>query len=162
MTSPLPSSIQNELSSTAVSYLNEVIEKSVSGEKKAAFHMGFGRVYKFVEQQPLQLWLESIIGEVLIESHLDLARIYLVENVNKDIAKEVLIPLFETGSNAELVSLYRSLPFTEANHLFLDQAIEGVRTNVIPVFAPNCCAERVNVIITAYKIVNSFFIKQIY
>jgi hypothetical protein len=53
---------------------------------------------------------------------------------NPDEYLNILNQLFETGEINELVALYSALPLLPHPHLHLNRAMEGIRSNIAPVF----------------------------
>lgn len=63
-----------------------------------------------------------------------ICRVALMTAVNINYNKEWLSQLFSSADMNELVALYKGLHLLENAKEFADQAIEGVRTNMVPVF----------------------------
>jgi len=138
----LLTAIKQNLETSILSWFIEKQDKIQKDDSAKSFYLTFGMIPRKTGNAPLQVdaALTGALEEIYpgFDSRYwlisELCRVSLMRGLNADQAKSWVKPLFNTADMHELVALYKGLFLLQDAADFTDQACEGIRTNMVPVF----------------------------
>jgi hypothetical protein len=133
------------LSTQEQQWLNDKHELLTNNPEKGDFHLTFSSVSRFIQRKPLQLSAEEREAASRICAGWrpglwtsDRAcRVYflsLCTPTNTDAGLAFVMDVFDTADMKEQVAIFSALPVLPNPEAFLKLAVEGLRTNMAPVF----------------------------
>ncbi|WP_258101728.1 EboA domain-containing protein [Marinoscillum pacificum] len=134
--------ISKQLSPQANEWFEKKYAEVQSSDTSRAFFLAFGMTPKkigteklHVDENSLTELLKSYPGFNPIYWSIDqLCRVRLMSAISTEYNHQWITQLFSTADMNEQVALYKGLFFLENVKDFTEQAVEGVRTNMQPVF----------------------------
>ena len=118
------------------------IEKIKSDPTSKNFYLAFGMVPRVVKRSIVSLENDQLRSIRLKADNFDpgdwrhdeLARLAIMLALPGSTSHQIIDPMFATADMSELVALYKGLYFLDDRERFVDRAIDGIRTNMSPVF----------------------------
>ena len=123
-------------------WLQEKVGQLLSDPNARKFYLAFGMVPRVIKRSPISPTSTQIEGLRAISQNFDpsqwrkdeIGRLALMLSLPSDKNFAIIDPLFTTADMNELVALYKGLYFLDDKERFVERAIDGIRTNMSPVF----------------------------
>ncbi len=134
--------ILSALEEREATWVDGKIEKIKSDPTSKNFYLAFGMVPRVVkrsivsmdEDQLRSMRLKADNFDPTHWRHDELARLAIMLSLPGSRSYDIIDPMFATADMSELVALYKGLYFLEDRERYVDRAIDGIRTNMSPVF----------------------------
>lgn len=134
--------ILSALEDREATWVEGKIEKIKSEPTSKNFYLAFGMVPRVVKRSIVSMGDDQLIAMRLKADNYDpqhwrhdeLARLALMLSLPGSTSFKIIDPMFATADMSELVALYKGLYFLEDRERYVDRAIDGIRTNMSPVF----------------------------
>ncbi len=135
----------NQVQPESLAWIEEKVEEIKRDFRPNNFFMTFSAASRFFGHQSIQLTQEQQAQMNTFDKQISIqrwkmsqvARIFLLLQIPQDDENtfvEVLRQLWDTADMEEAAALYTALPLLPFPEAFVQQTIEGLRTNIVPVF----------------------------